>query len=98
MTAVLTCLKHVYSTGLLIFSIVIIMALIYHEDTRVSRDVHPALAYILIWFAIFWMNMVEGSQGAFVGLPPVQRELYENTHPISHKCTSLCHKGDNLDR
>ena len=33
-----------------------------------------------------------------VGLPPVDRNLYEATHPISHAICEWGHRGDNLDR
>jgi silicon transporter len=93
-----TAFKYAYSTGLLIFSIVIVMALIFGEDTKLSQDVHPALAFCVICFALIWLAMVEGGQGALVGLAPVQKDLYVDSHPITHKCTTLAHKGDNLDR
>ena len=42
--------------------------------------------------------MVEGGQGAIVGLSPVQHDLYSKTHPTTHKVTIVAHRGDNLDR
>ena len=42
--------------------------------------------------------MVEGGQASLVGLAPVNKELYRDSHPISYKCTSITNKGDNLDR
>jgi len=33
-----------------------------------------------------------------VGLPPVDRELYRESHPITYQITGWGHKGDNLDR
>jgi len=94
----LTLFKQIYSTIALIFSIVCIMALIAKEMTGLSQDAHPAVAYIAIWVAILWLTMVEGGQASLVGLAPVNPELYKDSHPISYKCTELCHKGDNLDR
>ena len=74
------------------------MGLIFTEQTKLSADIHPAVAFVVLWVAIGWLTMVEGGQGSLVGLAPVQRDLYENTHTLSYKCTQLCHKGDNLDR
>jgi Silicon transporter len=48
-------------------------------------------------FVIFVVQ-VECSQGSLVGLPPIQRELYKDSHPVTHKICSHVHKGDNLDR
>lgn len=52
----------------------------------------------MIVLAIIWLGMVEGEQGALVGLPPVKRALYEASHPLTHQCCELVQKGDNLDR
>ena len=90
--------KRVYSVVLLIFSVICIMALIFNKMTGLSKDVHPALAFILIWVAILWLTMVEGGQASLVGLAPVNPDLYKDSHPIAYQCTQLCHKGDNLDR
>uniref|UniRef100_A0A7S2RTW3 Silicon transporter n=1 Tax=Eucampia antarctica TaxID=49252 RepID=A0A7S2RTW3_9STRA len=90
--------KRIYSVGLLIFSVVCIMALIVNKMTGLSKDVHPVLAFILIWIAILWLTMVEGGQASLVGLAPVNPDLYKDSHPLSYKCTQLCHEGDNLDR
>jgi len=81
----LQTIKSLYSIGLLIFSIVIITALQVTNQTKVAEAVHPALAIILMWVCIIWLGMVEGSQGSLVGLPPVQHDLYEESHPITFK-------------
>lgn len=91
-------IKCVYSTALLLFSIVIIMAAIYDGSTQLSRDLHSAFAYVIIWAAVIWLSMVEGEQAALVGLTPVDKDLYKESHPTTYKCTTLAHKGDNLDR
>jgi hypothetical protein len=41
--------------------------------------------------------MVEGSQGSLVGLAPVDRELFKDSHPSLTSAVKF-HKGDNLDR
>lgn len=94
----LNAFKGFYSMCLLIFSIVCIMGLIATKQTNLSADAHPAAAYVLIWVAILWLTMVEGGQASLVGLAPVNKELYRDSHPISYKCTSITNKGDNLDR
>jgi len=74
------------------------MGLIFTEQTRLAEDVHPALAFIVLIIGVLWLTMVEGGQGAIVGLGPVQLDLYKDSHPWSYRCTSLCLRGDNLDR
>lgn len=91
-------IKMAYSMGLVIFSIVIVTALMFDENTKIAQDVHPAVAFVVMWAGITWMSMVEGGQCSMVGLPPVNRDLYKESHPVTHQITSLGHKGDNLDR
>eukprot|EP00978_Attheya_sp_CCMP212_P006657 scaffold15456_cov45-Attheya_sp.AAC.1 len=74
------------------------MGLVFNSETQLSSDVHPVLAFFLIWGAILWLSMVEGGQGALVGLTPINRDMYGDTHPTAYKCTEIAYKGDNLDR
>lgn len=94
----LTVIKYTCSSALLVCSVVFLMVLISQENTQLSKDVHPALAYVCIWCAVFWMSMIEGSQASLGGLPSVDRDLYKDSHPLTYRTTSLCHKGDNLNR
>mmetsp|Transcript_19493 Transcript_19493/g.45406 ORF Transcript_19493/g.45406 Transcript_19493/m.45406 type:complete len:562 (+) Transcript_19493:161-1846(+) len=91
-------IKIVYSLFLVIFSIVVVLSLIGTGNTQLARDIHPAAAGIIMWSLIIWMSMVEGGQCSLVGLPPVDRELYRESHPITYKICGWAHKGDNLDR
>lgn len=95
--SVLQRIKYTYSTILLIFCIALVFGVIFTTQTELSH-VHPALAFFVLIIAIGWLTMVEGGQGAIVGLGPVKLELYKDTHKFAHMCTSLVHKGDNLDR
>ena len=90
--------KSIFSMALLTFSIAIVMALIFTEQTVVSSKVHPAAAFIILWFSMFWLANIEGSQGAIVGLAPINNELYRESHPWAYRISLLAHKGDNLDR
>jgi len=93
-----TMFKQAYSMILVIFSIIIITALMFTENTKMASDVHPVAALVIMSLGVLWMSMVEGGQCSMVGLPPIDRELYKNSHPITYQITSLGHKGDNLDR
>ena len=90
--------RAVYASILLAFSITLLMGLIANRQTRLSDEIHPAFAYVMIWVAIGWLTMVEGGQGSLVGLAPVNKELYKDSHPLAYKCTSITNSGDNLDR
>jgi len=90
--------KNVYSTCLLLFSVVIVMGLIGTSQTGLSSKTNPAVAYILCWAALIWLTSVEGTQGSFVGLAPINPEIYKDSHPIAYLCNKVMVKGDNLDR
>ena len=95
---VLEGIKNVVSSIAVIWSICLVGGLIVTEQTNLSRDVHPAMAAVLIIFAVSWLSVVEGGQASLVGLAPVKRELYKESHPIAYKCTAISHTGDNLNR
>jgi hypothetical protein len=90
--------RNVYSTLLLIFCTVIVMAVIFDENTKVSTKVHPGVAFVIIWLTTIWLCMVEGGQASLVGLPPVDMGLYKETHKTTHKIMNIVNQGDNLDR
>jgi hypothetical protein len=91
-------LRIVFSLCLLVWSITLVMTLIATGNTRVARDLHPAAAGCILWACIIWMSMVEGGQASMVGLPPIDREFYSESHPKTYKMTGWGHKGNNLDR
>jgi len=93
-----TLFKSVYSMILLIFSIITVLGLIFSEQTNLSDNVHPAFAAVLFIVAITWLTMIEGGQGSLVGLQPVNKELYKDSHPKAYKSTAITTEGDNLDR
>ena len=86
--------RAVYASILLAFSITLLMGLIANRQTRLSDEIHPAFAYVMIWVAIGWLTMVEGGQGSLVGLAPVNKELYKDSHPLAYKCTSITNSGE----
>jgi len=90
--------KDVYSTALLVFCTVIIMAAIFDENTKLGKDVHPWFSFFVLWAGLGWLSMVEGGQASLVGLPPIDMNLYKESHSVSHKIMSVINKGDNLDR
>ena len=93
-----TVIKYLYSMALLVFSVAIVMSAIFTEQTKIAADVSPYLAFFLIWFLLLWLAMMEGGQGCLIGLQPVEKDLYEETHPVALKNTLVAHKGDNMER
>jgi hypothetical protein len=93
-----TVVKYLYSTGLLIFSVTIVMAAIFSEQTTISQDTHSVVAFFVLWFLIIWLAMMEGGQGCLVGLQPIDKELYGKSHSVTLRNTLAAHKGDNMER
>jgi hypothetical protein len=93
-----TVIKYVYSMCLLIFSVIVVMSAIFTEQTKVSEEIHPLVAFFLFWLLLIWLAMIEGGQGCLVGLQPVDKSLYNVSHPTALKSTTLAHKGDNMQR
>jgi hypothetical protein len=91
-------LRYIGSIGLLIFSIIIVGALMFTGNTRVAKDANPWVSLIVCILAIVWLSMIEGQQASLVGLPPVDPDLYKDSHPLTYKNAALAFKGDNLDR
>jgi len=91
-------IKQGYSSILLVFSIALIVGIIFTEQTRLSHNSHPVVALVVLLVSVTWLTMVEGGQGALVGLGPVDPDLYKESHKLTHKCTTFVFKGDNLNR
>jgi silicon transporter len=93
-----TVIKYLYSLALLIFSVVIVMAQIFTDQTKVSKNTHSLVAFFIVWGLMLWLAMMEGGQGCLVGLQPIDKELYAESHPLTVRNTRLAHKGDNMER
>jgi hypothetical protein len=94
----MTTVKYLYSMALLVFSVIVVMAAMFTSQTKISIDAHPVVAFLLFWFLIVWLAMMEGGQGCLVGLQPVDKDLYKDSHKVTYKNTMLAHKGDNMER
>lgn len=96
----LEALKYVLSLALTLFCIVVVSAAIFTKQTIATgeKNVHPAFAYFVFWALILWLATMEGALNCMVGLKPLDKTLYQNSHTRTYKCTALAHKGDNLER
>jgi len=96
----LVILKFSYSTILLVACVVVVHAAVFTEQTIATRDlnIHPAVAFFIFWFLIVWLAMMEGGQGALVGLQSIDKQKYAETHPRTLLNASIVHKGDNMER
>ena len=95
----LTVIRYTYSSILLIFCVVLVMACIFDESsTAVDYGIPPVAAFFLFWFLICWIAMAEGGQGCLVGLQSISEWEYNDTHKVTFKNTTVAHKGDNMER
>jgi hypothetical protein len=92
--------KTLYSVLLLIFAVTLVMAAIFSKQTvgTAEKGIPPIVAFFVFWFLIFWLGVMEGGQGCLVGLQPVDKSLYAETHPTTLKNTTIAHRGDNMER
>jgi silicon transporter len=93
-----TIFRYTYSVILLAFSIVLVIALMFTGNTKLAADASPWAALIVCVMAVVWLSMIEGQQASLVGLPPVDPELYKDTHPVTYLNAACAFLGDNLDR
>jgi hypothetical protein len=75
------------------------MAAIFTEQTTTAtRGIHPVGAFFIFWILLSWLAMMEGGQGSLVGLQPIDKALYAESHPRALKNTKLALKGDKMER
>ena len=68
-------IKYGYSLAALAFSVTIIMAAIGTDQTNAADNNIPAgVAIPLMCFLLLWLSMIEGGQGALVGLQPTPKD------------------------
>ncbi|GAX28329.1 hypothetical protein FisN_27Hh014 [Fistulifera solaris] len=93
-------LKYIVSLALLGFSMVLITAAMFTEQTTATAEngIHPAVTFCVFSFLIVWLAMMEGGQGCLVGLQTIDKTLYAESHPRAFRTAKLAHKGDNMER
>mmetsp|Transcript_11432 Transcript_11432/g.32915 ORF Transcript_11432/g.32915 Transcript_11432/m.32915 type:complete len:590 (-) Transcript_11432:230-1999(-) len=98
--SILSAIKMVASMVLILFSVVVISAAIITKQTVATgeNNVHPLLALAIFWLSLFWLAIMEGGLNCMVGLQPIPKHLYKKSHPKTHLCTSISHKGQNIER
>lgn len=89
-----------FSCILLLFSVALVAAAILPDKTSAwsTFRVPGGGSLVLFWLLVIWLAIVEGGQGALVGLMPVAKDKYRTTHRIAYTCTSVVHKDRSLDR
>ena len=85
-------IKYIYSTLLLLFSIVVVMYAILTQQT-VATSLNEYLAAVCFWICIVWLAIMEGTQGAVVGLQSVPSHSYQTSHPRTFQNTQLIYNN-----
>lgn len=77
MATAISYFKYLYSFALLTFSVVIVMAAVFEKQTTATAnmDFPPVAACLVFWFLIIWLGVMEGGQGALVGLQMVDKSV-----------------------
>ena len=89
---IVTAIKNCVSGALLLFSLTLISAAMFDHQTRATSeayDLNSVVAYCLLWVVLLWLGIIEGGLNCMVGLRPVDRELYKDSHPLTYKATQL---------
>jgi len=97
--AILEYFKYSYSTALLALSVVLVLACIFTGQSSAQElGIPPLLAGALFGLLVAWLAVMEGGQGCLVGLKPIPKSRYKQSHPLTHWSCSIAHEGDNLER
>jgi hypothetical protein len=97
---VLSAVKMTLSMLLTLFSVVVVSAAIFTKQTGATAEygVHPIVALVFFWASMAWLAILEGGLNAMVGLQPIDKSLYKDTHRKAYLCTKASHKGENIER
>jgi hypothetical protein len=87
-----TTIKNVVSGALLLFCLTLLSAAVFCHQTRATGEpyrLNSVVAYCLLWVVLIWLAVIEGGLNCMVGLRPINRELYKDSHPLTYKATQL---------
>ena len=93
--------KSVVSMTFLLVSAHVCTAAMWTQQTVGTMgmsDMERVAFVTIFWLLILWLAEMEGSQSCLVGLQPVNKQLYQHSHPHAYQCASLAHQGDNMER
>lgn len=85
---------------LTLFCVVVVSTAICTKQTVATGEynVHPIVALFIFWGTLSWLAILEGGLNAMVGLQPINKDLYKDTHRKAYLCTSVAHKGQTIER
>jgi len=93
--------RYLYSSVIVVFGLVVIGQGIVDKQVAIydvfGEDLPPWLAFLITILLISWLAFLEGSQAGIVGMLGVDKNIYKDSHTVTHKVTSLCHSEVGLD-
>jgi hypothetical protein len=86
--------------ALTLFCVVLVSTAICTKQTVATAEygVHPILALFMFWFSMAWLAILEGGLTSMVGLQPIPKDLYKDTHPKAYMCTVVSHREETMER
>mmetsp|Transcript_14561 Transcript_14561/g.31771 ORF Transcript_14561/g.31771 Transcript_14561/m.31771 type:complete len:595 (+) Transcript_14561:377-2161(+) len=93
--------KYAYSCALLLLSTILVSAILWTGQTNTSLPGGAAFGIVIVLLA--WLAILEGGQGALVGLQPVDPQRFQTTHPRAFQIARLIYtkrqnNNNNLER
>jgi hypothetical protein len=93
-------IKMTLSVILILFSVVIVSAAIFTKQTDATAEygVQPIVALFVFWLSLAWLAILEGGLNAMVGLQPIPKSVYQQSHRKAYLCAKAAHKGGTIER
>jgi Silicon transporter len=100
MTSFVRTVKFFVSGVLLVFCTTLVTAAVFQKQTKATgyRDMNPIVVFIVLWVVMLFLALIEGGLNCMVGLVPVDKTLYADSHPRAYGCTKIVHKDGNMER
>lgn len=93
-------IKVILSCLLLLLCIMVTLAVNFEEKMDVENRLGVS-GYILLLINVVLLYLLAAFEGALVclvGLQPLDKELYRDSHPITYRCVTLAHDGNSMSR
>lgn len=96
----LEAVLYLYSMALLVFSIALIVGCIWTQQTSGTAPdpdglgLPPLVVLTILVLLLAWLAVMEGGQGALVGLKPIEKDLYQQSHVVTSRITNLVYNPE----
>ena len=73
--------------AVLFLSITMVSAAIKTNQTKAAsseNNIPTGASFVLMWLFVVFLAIIEGGQGALVGLLPIDKSKYQKSHPWAY--------------